>query len=58
VDRFVEVWEQAGYMGPAEAAAWRERIAIWRRFRSRGRVRQPRSVVDIPLLDDPDPFLT
>ena len=55
--RFVEVWERAGYMSPIEAAAWRERIAIWRRFRSRGQVRSPQPVADIPLLDDPDPFL-
>ena len=30
--RFVEVWERAGYMSTKEAAAGRERIAIWRRF--------------------------
>jgi hypothetical protein len=54
VHRFVEVWERAGYMGDAEAAAWRERIAIWRRFRRRG---WPRKPVAEPLLDDPDPFL-
>jgi len=29
---FVEVWERAGYMDSDEAAAWRERIAIWQRF--------------------------
>jgi hypothetical protein len=42
-------------MRPAEAAAWRERIAVWRRF---GRGGQPKPMADIPQLDDPDPFLT
>ena len=51
--RFVEVWERAGYMSPGEAAAWRERIATWRRFR---RQRQPPKQMIDPLLDDPDPF--
>jgi len=43
VDRFIEVWERAGYMGSTEASAWRERIAVWRRFRrgNRGGVRRP-----------------
>jgi hypothetical protein len=36
--RFVEVWERAGDMSSAEAAAWRERIAIWRRFIAGGLV--------------------
>jgi len=49
------MWERAGYMGVAEAAAWRERIASLRRFRAGGQ--PPRPVADIPLLDDPDPFL-
>jgi hypothetical protein len=31
--RFVEVRERAGYTSAAEAAAWRERIAVWQRFR-------------------------
>ena len=30
VDRFVEVWQRAGYMTSTEASAWRERIAVWR----------------------------
>jgi len=55
VHRFVGVWERAGYMSRAEAAAWRERITIWQRFRADG---QPQPVADIPLLDDPDPFLS
>ena len=55
--RFVEVWERAGYMDPAEAAAWRERIAIWQRFRVGGQVRSVEPLADFPLLDDPDPFL-
>jgi hypothetical protein len=42
-------------MNPAEASAWRERIAFWRRFRRTAQQR-PRPVAD-PLLDDPDPFL-
>jgi hypothetical protein len=42
-------------MTSAESAAWRERIAIWRRFRAG---RQPPKQVADPLLDDPDPFLT
>jgi len=41
-------------MSPNEAAAWRERIAVWQPFRP-GRQVQP--VADIPLLDEPDPFL-
>jgi hypothetical protein len=45
-------------MRPKEAAAWRERIAIWQRFRRGGQVQSPRPVADIPLLDDPDPFLS
>jgi hypothetical protein len=53
--RFVEVWERAGCMDATETTAWRERVAIWRRFRLGGQV-QP--VADIPLLDDPDPFLS
>jgi hypothetical protein len=44
-------------MSPAEAAAWRERIAIWRRFRVGRKPVRPKPVADIPLLDDPDPFL-
>jgi len=44
-------------MSRAEAAAWRERIAIWRRFGLGRRQRPPKPVADIPLLDDPDPFL-
>jgi len=55
--RFVEVWERAGYMSGDEAAAWRERIAVWRRFRPGRRDQPPRSAVDISLVDDPDPFL-
>jgi hypothetical protein len=55
--RFVEVWERAGYMSTREATAWRERIAIWRRFRAGGTVRSTHPVADIPLLDDADPFL-
>jgi hypothetical protein len=55
VHRFVEVWERAWYMGPAEAAAWRERIAIWRRFGRQGQAMKP---VAEPLLDDPDPYLS
>jgi len=45
-------------MTSTEAAAWRERIAIWRRFRVGGQVQSqsPKPVAD-PLLDDPDPFL-
>jgi len=27
----MEVREDAGYMSPAEAATWRERVAIWQR---------------------------
>jgi hypothetical protein len=42
-------------MDSDEAAAWRERIAIWRRFRRGGHAQRPKLVVD-PLLDDPDPF--
>ena len=53
--RFVELWERAGYVSGAEAAAWRERIAIWGRFRRCGQ-QQMTPVID-PLLDDPDPFL-
>jgi hypothetical protein len=45
-------------MGPSEAAAWRERIAVWRRFGAGGQVRPAKPVADFPLLDDPDPFLT
>jgi hypothetical protein len=44
-------------MSSVEAAAWRERIAIWRRFRVRGEAQSPQPVADIPPLDDPDPFL-
>ncbi len=55
--RFVEVWERAGYMNCAEAAAWRERIAIWRRFGVGEQRPSPRPVADIPLVDDADPFL-
>ena len=51
----VEVCERAGYMGQAEAAAWRQRIAVWQRFRRSGQ-QQMTPVID-PLLDDPDPFL-
>jgi hypothetical protein len=40
-------------MTATETSAWRERIAVWRRF---GRQGQPKPVAD-PLLDDPDPFL-
>jgi hypothetical protein len=40
-------------MGAAEAAAWRERIAIWRRFRAGGQAQssaESRSEVDkLPL---------
>ena len=57
VDRHVEVWERAGYMSSAEAPTRCERIAVWRRFRVGRRVQRLRSVADIPLLDDPDPFL-
>jgi hypothetical protein len=53
VPRIVEVWERAGYMDVEEASAWRERIAVWRRF---GRCGRPQPVAD-PLLDDPDPFV-
>ena len=56
VHRFVEVWERAGYMDSDEAAAWPERIAIWRRFRADGQL-QVSKLADIPLLDDPDSFL-
>jgi hypothetical protein len=56
VHRYIDVWERAGYMTPAEAAAWRERIAVWRRCRRQGKPRPPKPVVN-PLLDDPDPFL-
>ena len=55
--RYVEVWERAGHMSGAEAAAWRERIAIWRRFRAGGQVQRPKPVVGVPLVDDPDPYL-
>ena len=50
--RFVEVWERAGYMSSAEAATWRERIAIWQRFGLGGhpavRVVHSRSCASIP----------
>jgi len=55
--RFVEAWERAGYMTSAEASAWRERIAVWRRFRAGGLEAPNRAAAD-PLLDDPDPFLS
>ena len=55
--RFVEVWERAGYVDSHEAATWRERIAVWRRFRARGQPQRSKPVADIPLLDDADPFL-
>ena len=50
-------WEPAGFMSSNEASAWRERIAIWRRFR---RVGRPQASIPgaAPLLDDPDPFLS
>jgi len=44
-------------MSPADTSAWRERIAIWQRFRLHGQPQPPKPVTDIPLLDDPDPFL-
>jgi len=44
-------------MSRSEAAAWRERIAIWERFRVGGLAQSRKSVI-IPLLDDPDPFLS
>jgi len=44
-------------MSAAEATAWRERIAIWRRFRAGGQARSFEPVADIPLVDDPDLFL-
>ena len=46
-------WEPAVFMSSNEASAWRERIAIWRRFRTGGQ--PPKQMAD-PLLDDPDPF--
>jgi hypothetical protein len=55
--RFVEVWERTGYMGPAEASAWRERIAIWQRFRVGRQAKSVKPVMGTSLLDDPDPFL-
>ena len=56
VHRFVDVWDRAGYMSGAEAAAWQERIAIWQRFRPGGWKALDRPAAD-PLLDDPDTFL-
>ena len=50
--RFVDVWKRAGYMSAAEAAAWRERIAVWQPRRgvadSRNVPRFPTSVGLIP----------
>jgi hypothetical protein len=44
-------------MSRSEASAWRERIAVWRRFGRGGPVQPVKPVANIPLLDDPDPFL-
>jgi hypothetical protein len=37
--------------------AERNHQAIWQRFRSKRRVQPPRLVSNIPLVDDPDPFM-